>query len=154
MATDIAGHPVMCLSALARHSVNLRNDAVASLLVNEERGGDPLAEARITVLGRVEALEDQNAAQRFLARHPAARVYVGFADFAFYRLVPTEGHLVAGFGRIRDVAADELVLTGQHLHAISLTEEGAVTHVNTDHAGFATDAATAFARRGARPLAR
>ena len=35
----------------------------------------------------------------WLARHPKARLYVDFADFAFVRLRPEGAHLNGGFGR-------------------------------------------------------
>ena len=53
--------------------------------------------------------DDPAARQRFLGRHPEARGYADFKDFAFYRLVIGGGHLVAGFGRIVDLDRKDLV---------------------------------------------
>jgi putative heme iron utilization protein len=109
VATDTAGAPLLLLSALARHSRAIAADRRAALLVAENgTAADPMAAARLTVSGVLERCEDESARERFLARHPAARGYAGFADFALWRLVPAGGHLVAGFGRIHDLPAAAL----------------------------------------------
>jgi heme iron utilization protein len=97
------GAPLLLLSRLAVHTGNLERDPRASLLLvePEEEAADPLARSRLTLSGRVETAADQASARAaFLARHPEAAGYAGFADFAFYRLAPASCHLVAGFGRI------------------------------------------------------
>ena len=52
-AVDDLGRPLLCLSDLAEHSRNLAADPRASLLASETGAGDPLALARVTVLGAV-----------------------------------------------------------------------------------------------------
>ncbi len=53
----------------------------------------------MTLTGRVQKKSDENLARRFLARHPGARKYAGFADFGFYRMTVERAHFVGGFGR-------------------------------------------------------
>lgn len=101
VAVDEGGAPLLLLSALARHSHNIVADPRAALLISANAAGaDPMAAARLTVSGVLVRCDDAAARERFLARHPEARGYAGFADFGLWRLAPEAGHLVAGFGRI------------------------------------------------------
>lgn len=101
VADDGAGAPLLLLSDLAEHTKNLKRDPRASLLVEPaEVSGDPLAAARATFLGHVERVAGEDARARFVARHPSAAMYAGFADFGLYRLAVERVHLVGGFGRI------------------------------------------------------
>jgi putative heme iron utilization protein len=107
------GAPVMLLSNLARHTVNIRKDPRVSLLLSEKpHTQDPLAAARLTLTGRVAPAEKNEVRARYLARHPEASKYVDFADFGFWTLAIEHGHLVATFGKISDLTAAELLGTG------------------------------------------
>jgi putative heme iron utilization protein len=106
MAAD--GTPLLLLSDLAEHTRNLAGEPRAALLLDGTAGLDePLTGPRLTLLGRVVRSTDQADAEQYLARHPGASLYAGFADFRFHRLVVERVHLVAGFGRIHwlDAAA-------------------------------------------------
>lgn len=148
-ATTSAGEPVMLLSDLAVHTANLKRDPRASLLLVGAGGesGDPLAGARITLIGTVEKDADDASARRFLARHREARGYASFADFSFYRLRVERAHLVAGFGRIETIAAAD-ILTDVPA-ALADGEAGAVAHMNEDHADAIALYATVLLRRPA-----
>jgi hypothetical protein len=65
---------------------------------------------RLTLTGRVVKDDDPDAGSSFLAAHPDAARYSGFADFAFHRFNIAAGHLVAGFGRIVTLRPDELLV--------------------------------------------
>jgi putative heme iron utilization protein len=114
LGRDEAPGPLLLLSDLADHSNNLKADPSASLLLREAAGkGDPLAQARVTLQGKVERLPQSARAaakEAFLARHPTAALYADFGDFAFYRLKIEKLHLVAGFGRIHWIEAGALPL--------------------------------------------
>ena len=100
-APDPAGAPLLLLSDLAEHSKNLRRDPRASLLLDGTLGlEDPLTGPRLTLLGDARKVNEPGLLDGFLARHPAAKLYAGFADFHLYRVMPARAHLVAGFGRI------------------------------------------------------
>jgi heme iron utilization protein len=106
------GAPLLLLSRLAVHTRNLERDPRASLLLvePEAEAADPLARSRLTLSGSVARAGDQAAAREaFLARHPAAEGYAGFADFSVWRLAPIACHLVAGFGRIAGLDPAEIV---------------------------------------------
>lgn len=101
------GAPLFLISTMALHTKNLTANPRVSLLVREERGGDPLALARATFIGSVARLAGAQAVidarTRFLARHPQAATYIDFPDFHFYALKVERAHLVAGFGRIVEI---------------------------------------------------
>jgi len=134
VATLPDASPLLLLSRLARHTSNIRADPRVSLLMDERRAGDPLEGARVSISGRIAGTDDPAARRRFLARHPSAEAYAGFADFSFWRVEMECAHLVAGFGRIHDVQADELLISLEGAAALLNAEEGALAHMNQDHA--------------------
>jgi putative heme iron utilization protein len=101
---------IMLISRLAVHTQNLTRDPRASLLAVAPGGetGDPLAGARLTVLGHADREVSEAARHLYLARHPDGERYAAFADFGFWRLKIASAHLVAGFGRIVDFTRDDL----------------------------------------------
>jgi putative heme iron utilization protein len=105
------GSPLTLLSRLARHTQNLERDTRASLLfVREpEAGSESMTAARLTVTGRCVKDAAPESKRLFLARHPDAGRYAGFADFSLYRFEIAAGHMVAGFGRIVDFTPAELL---------------------------------------------
>ena len=109
VATDAGGAPLLLLSGLARHTRNIAADPRVALLVAAP-GENPMASPRLTISGIAVRCEEPEARERFLAHHPAANAYAGFADFALWRLAPLEAHLVAGFGRIHDLPAVALAV--------------------------------------------
>jgi putative heme iron utilization protein len=128
---------------LAQHTGNLLADPAVSLLFERTTGNaDPLAGPRLSLLGRAERCEDPRAARRFAARHPASASYAGFADFHLYRIAIERGHLVAGFGRIAWVEAEDLRFAGDTT-ALAAAEGEIVAHMNCDH----PDAVALFAER-------
>lgn len=134
VGSEASGAPVLLLSRLARHTENIaRDQRVSLLLAAVDRAGDPLAGARISITGRIEKTEDSAAKRRFLARHPAAASYAGFADFGFYRIEIEHAHLVAGFSRIVGLSAVELLTSLNGAEKLLEAEEGAVAHMNEDH---------------------
>jgi putative heme iron utilization protein len=136
VATSAAGEPVLLLSRLAVHTGNLLRDGRASLLLVGPGGeaGDPLAGARLTVSGAVVRDDEPTLRRRFLARHEEATGYADFPDFAVYRLAVASGHLVAGFGRIHRLPAADLLTDCSDCGGLLEAEEGAIAHMNADHA--------------------
>jgi putative heme iron utilization protein len=100
---DEHGRPVLLLSKLAEHTKNLTACPRASLLYADHLAPDPLASPRVTLLGRVHRVPDDEitpARDRYLAQHPSASTWATFADFAFYRLEIEDIRLVVGFGKM------------------------------------------------------
>jgi len=145
VATTAEGEPILLLSTLAVHTRNLQRDPRASLLLVGPGGetGDPLAGARLTLVGSVAPDRGAATRRRFLARHPEASGYADFTDFAFHRLTVAGAHLVAGFGRIVDLSRDDLLTDCSAAGDLLAAEESAVDHMNTDHA----EAVQLYARR-------
>ncbi len=141
----IGADPVLLISKLATHTQHLLRDPRASLLVHESGATDPLANGRVTLIGRCEKATDAGAARRaFLAVHPGAAYYADFADFAFYRLAVSSVRYIGGYGRMSWVDADEL-------HAATpdpMAEHaaGVLAHMNADHAEALLSYARAFTR--------
>ena len=111
VAADKGRFPVLLLSDLAVHTRNIKLRPRASLLLAESEGmhGDPLVRQRLTLSGEVMPISDQTGAARiFLNSHPDAAGYAAFGDFSYYHLICSKGHLVAGFGRIAQLSAEEL----------------------------------------------
>lgn len=134
IATDADGTPLMLLSRLSAHTRNLLADPRCSLLFSQGGKGDPLAHPRLTVNGRAAQTADPRARERFLARHPKAKLYADFPDFAFFALSPEAGHLNGGFAKAATLTPSELLLDLTGKEAIVAGEGGAVAHMNADHA--------------------
>ena len=133
VATAMDGVPILLLSRLARHTANVGADPRVSLLLEGERERDPLEGARVSLSGILSRTDDPAARRRFLARHPSAEAYAGFADFGFWRIEMSGAHLVAGFGRIADLRTDELLTDIGDAGQLAASEEDAVAHMNEDH---------------------
>lgn len=128
--------PLVLISDLAEHTRNVAADSRASLLFDDTAGLDsPLTGARATVLGRLVRADDPGLTARYVARHPDAADYAGFADFALYRMEVERAHLVAGFGEIHWIEAAEVSFDSATMAGLAAAEDGIVAHMNADHAG-------------------
>ena len=134
---DDAGNPLFFVSLMAEHTQNAIKDPRGSLLVTEPvpDGADPLASGRATLMGLLTRVDDADrpAAQtRYLAANPTAEYYIGFGDFAFYRLDVGSIRYVGGYGRMSWVDA------GQYAAAepdpLAGSAAGIIGHMNADHA--------------------
>ena len=134
VATALDGSPILLLSALSAHAANLDGDERASLLLASTGRGDPLAHPRLTVTGRVARTEDPHDRRRFLARNPKAELYADFPDFSFRRMAVDGAHLNGGFARAARLATGELLTDIAGAGTLAEAEEGAVAHMNADHA--------------------
>jgi heme iron utilization protein len=133
-AVDPAGRPLLLLSDLAEHSRNLAADPRASLMATEAGSGDPLALARVTVVGTVGELRgDERAAalEVYRAAQPGA-FYAGFGDFRLYRLEVVSVRYVGGFGRMSWVSAEDY--TAAEPDPLRPHARRIVDHMNDDHA--------------------
>jgi putative heme iron utilization protein len=141
-APDDRGRPLLLISTLAMHTQNLAADPRASLLVAQP-GDDPLALARVTLMGDARRLapgERPGARAAYLARHPNAVHWVDFDDFAFWRLEVADVYFVGGFG-----AMDWLTVPGYETarpDPLADAAPGIIEHMNRDHA----DALVLYAR--------
>jgi len=145
LALDLDVTPLLLLSDLAEHSRNLAHDPRLALLIDGTAGlEDPLTGPRASLIGRAVPSSDRRLRARFIARHPSAEAYAGFADFKLYRVEPERAHFVAGFGRIRWVEAKDLRLTSD-CSTLMEAEPGFIADFNRDGGA----AAEKLLRRGA-----
>lgn len=133
---EAGGQPTFLISSMAMHTQNLSADPRASLLVAQPGWDeDPLAGARATLIGEVrrsDAAASTTLRDEYLARHPNARYWVDFDDFAFYTMDVVDVYYVAGFGAMGWVVASEYgSATPDPLVDV---EHAIVSHMNTDHA--------------------
>jgi len=128
------GSPLLLLSRLAVHTGNLLSDPRISLMLDERKEGDPLEGARVMLTGSAVASDDANDRRRYLARQPEATSFAGFADFGFYRVAIKAAHLVAGFGRIVDLAPADVLIAVDDAAALIDAEAQIVDHLNGEHA--------------------
>lgn len=101
---DEAGLPLALLSDLALHTGCLRRDPRAALLIDGPSGdrGSALTRARLSLQLRAAPADPAlraGQAARWRALDPKAAIYLGLADFRFWRLDARGGLLNAGFGR-------------------------------------------------------
>lgn len=143
VATGADGSPLLLLSKLALHTKNILADNRVSLMLDQRKEGDPLEGARVMLMGTIAPASEISARQAYLRRHPEAEQFAGFADFAIYRIAVEKAHLVAGFGRIVDLAAPDILTDISDARALVEAEAEAIAHMNEDHA----DACRLYATR-------
>ena len=134
VATESSGAPLLLLSSLALHTKNILADSRISLMLDERKAGDPLEGARVMLMGTAAATDDPAARTSYLRRHPEAEMFANFADFEFYRMEISRAHLVAGFGRIVDLSAPDILTDIADARALIEAEADAIAHMNADHA--------------------
>lgn len=141
---DLDATPLLLISRLAEHTRNLEGDPRCGLLFDGTGShADTLTGPRLSLLGRAVRDGDERRLARFIARHPSASAYAGFADFALWRVEAKRGHMVAGFGRISAIPPDQLRLPPADWADLAEAEAGIIAHMNEDHA----DAVQLYATR-------
>lgn len=135
-ADDARGRPLLLVSAMAVHTQNLLVDPRASLLVTRQDATDePLAAGRVTLMGEVRQVPQDEAAEvraAYLARHASAGSWVDLGDFAFRRLEVTDVYFVGGFGVMGWVDAAEYAAASPD--PLADAAAALVEDANRDHA--------------------
>lgn len=143
-ALDDHGRPLLLISSMAMHTQNLRSDSRASLLLVQPGAvDDPLAAARVTLMGEARPVaEPEIPAVRdaYLERHPAAGYWAGFEDFGFWRLDVADVYFVGGFAAMGWVDGHEY--RAARPDPLADVAAGITEHMNRDHA----DALLTYAR--------
>lgn len=104
---DECHRPVLCVSALAEHSKNLRADARASFCVVAPDAADVQSGARITITCEAEWIAPSDYLRaRFLRYEPAAEMHLQL-DFSFVRLIPKRLRYIGGVGSMGWLEADD-----------------------------------------------
>jgi putative heme iron utilization protein len=140
------GDPLFFVSLMAEHTQNAMRDPRGSLLVTEPvpDGADPLASGRVTLLGLLAPIDDDEeravARARYLEANPAASYYIDFGDFTFLRLTVSHLRYVGGYGRMSWV--DAAAYKRAEPDPLADAAAGIIAHMNEDHA----DAQVLFCR--------
>ncbi len=138
VATAMDGAPILLMSGLSAHTKNLLRDQRASLLLPQGGKGDPLAHARLTLVGDAVCVSDpaqrSGLRARFLSRHPKSALYADFGDFSFWRLEMARAHLNGGFARAADFDGAQIRTDVSGADELADIEAGALEHMNRDHA--------------------
>jgi hypothetical protein len=133
---DRRGRPTFLISSMAMHTQNLLRDPRASLLVTQaEAYNDPLAIARITLMGMVTRVPQNDLAavrDHYLKRYPEAGQWVDFGDFAWFRMELQESYLVGGFGVMGWIDAADY--DQAEVDPLADIAASVLEHMNHDHA--------------------
>jgi putative heme iron utilization protein len=103
------------ISRLAWHTQDLLRDPRCALSIAQTDDGrpDPFTLARVTIRGEARELanDDPLAADlkiAWLSRFPRQEPTFHLADFAFWRIAPSDARFVAGYGSIHNLSAAQL----------------------------------------------
>ncbi|NNC82382.1 MAG: DUF2470 domain-containing protein [Flavobacteriales bacterium] len=127
---DKQGQPLIYMSTIAQHTLNVTADPRCSLIALEGPGKDVQAEGRVTIIGQLVKVEDEALLERYHRYFPASRQYKEFHDFDLYRLEPSKVRYIGGFGRIFWIEPQQIF----QADPITLeTESFIVEHMNDHH---------------------
>lgn len=104
------------LSEIALHAINLQANPTASVLIieDEDSAGELFARIRVNYAMRAELIsynsaDWQTGMSQLTARHGERPKNLGeHTDFKMFRLVPTRGRYVKGFGKAYTLAGNSL----------------------------------------------
>jgi putative heme iron utilization protein len=150
-ATSASGEPLILISEIAEHTRNLRQDARASLLVQDARAlEDPQAGARVTLIGYAVPVAGpylDDARARYLKRFPNSAGYFDAHDFSLFRIQIKDVRFIGGFGEIYWLKGEEVIDIARDSEIDPLAPEIAPVcdHMNQDHAEALNLCAAAYA---------
>lgn len=101
------------VSRLAWHTQDMAQDPRVALSIAETDDGraDPFTLMRVTVRGEAQRIaQREDLKLRWLERFPEQAINFELADFSFWRITPRDARFVAGFGRIHNLSAGQLML--------------------------------------------
>ena len=140
---------LLLLSGLSEHRRNLGEDPRCGLMVTGAPVSDnPQTAPRLSLSGRafqVPGTEDAAGRRRWLAAHPYAEAYAGFADFALWRLVPERAQFIGGFAAAHRLDLTAFLPPAEAVAAVMAAEEemiaafADVTAVDVDGCDRVTD---------------
>ena len=147
-AFDYDLSPILLLSDLSEHTTNIKNNSYVSIMFCEEKKmynyfpefknkiklinyEDPMSRPRVTLIGKLSITKKKIHKERFLSRHPAARLYSNFSDMNFYKLKIDSAHLVGGFAHVKWFKRNDLILT--KISNFEKNEALIMDHMNNHH---------------------
>ncbi len=126
---------LLLLSNLSEHTRHLRADPRCALLVaGPPETANPQTAPRLTVMGEALRTDDRELKGRWLALHPYAASYAGFADFGLWRVRLEGGLSVGGFAKATKLPAALLLPDPGPVETIAAAEASIIAHFNDNHA--------------------
>ena len=142
------GSLLLLLSELSEHTRHLRVEPRCSLLMTGDPDGpNPQTAPRLTITGLAALEDDPVMKARWVALHPYAAFYAGFADFTLWRVSPLAGLYIGGFASAHRLRRADLTPDPEAVAAVAAAEADILAHVNDDHA----DALDAIAAARGQP---
>ncbi|WHN66037.1 DUF2470 domain-containing protein [Cysteiniphilum sp. QT6929] len=131
-AFDTDGEVLVYISKLAQHTRNVAKDDKVSLTIIEDEKEDIQQAGRVTILGRLNRLEDEEKVASVYTRFfPESKDYQDKThDFHFYKLHIEKVRFIGGFGDINWVNKENFCI-----EQVFKDDEinGAIKHMNEDH---------------------
>ena len=150
-ATAPDGSVLMLLSGLSEHTRHLRDEPRCAVMVAGPPAGlNPQTAPRLTVTGLAAHEPDPAMKARWVALHPYAAFYAGFADFQVFRLRPVAGQFIGGFASATRLRQADLQWDPAAVSAVAAAEAEVIAHCNADHPD-ALDAIAMGAGAGQEP---
>ena len=101
------------VSRLAWHTQDMQQDPRVALSIAEadDARADPFTLMRVTIRGEsIQIKENKGELKKaWLARFPEQAINFTLADFSFWKIAPRDARFVAGFGRIYNLSAEDLL---------------------------------------------
>jgi len=142
-AFDFIGQPIFLFSDLADHTQNIKKDSRVSFLCEQaSMRSNPQSGPRVTLVGEIEEIENEDLRALYLQIHPSAKMYAEFGDFNFYRLNVEKAHYVGGFGRAVWIEGAPYLGDSAAFLNFSRNQSQIITHLNADFPEFARICAT------------
>ncbi|HYX65658.1 MAG TPA: pyridoxamine 5'-phosphate oxidase family protein [Burkholderiales bacterium] len=104
------------VSRLAWHTQDMQHDPRVALSIAEtdDRRADPFTLMRVAIRGEATDLKgDLSMKTAWLERFPEQAINFQLADFSFWKIEPRDARFVAGFGRIHNISATDLIESAQ-----------------------------------------
>ncbi len=141
---------LLWLSRLSEHTRALDAEPACALLVaGAAVDENPQTAPRLTLSGLATPIEDGTLKARWLARHPYAAPYAGFADFSLWQISPRAAQMVGGFARAEKLRMAAFLPDPASVAAVAEAEAAILGHCNQDHAAALDAIAAADGAAGA-----
>jgi putative heme iron utilization protein len=102
------------VSRLAWHTQDMLQDPRVALSIAETDDGraDPFTFMRVSIRGDAVQMR-AGPKEEWLKKFPEQAINFELADFSFWQIAPRDARFVAGFGRIHNLSAADLVHSGE-----------------------------------------
>tara|TARA_B110000438_G_scaffold274893_1_gene295444 strand:+ start:276 stop:1118 length:843 start_codon:yes stop_codon:yes gene_type:complete len=128
------GEPIVLLSELAQHTVNVRKNQRTSMLITADAQdrANGLGLAQLTLVGSLRVVvEPEESRSCYLNRHPNSSDCADLRSFNFWQLRIDQGHFVSGVDHMGWVSAE--AYSGASVDPLWPVSASILEHMNQDH---------------------